>query len=119
MCSYCWVPLALVVRLLTLHSNVNYNKETDTIIAAFPIQAYLFARLISLFAFYGDYLRDETQFWCIMTVVLAVGVGICYFILSWACNTVSFVSQTKILLNGCFAKNILEHSLSVSLRILP
>lgn len=68
------------------------KKQTDTIIAAFPIQAYLFARLISLFAFYGEYLRDETQFWCIMTVVLAVGVGVCYFVLSWACNTISFVS---------------------------
>ncbi|KAF2265269.1 ABC transporter-like protein [Lojkania enalia] len=58
--------------------------------AAFPVQAYLFARLISLFAYYGDYLVDETQFWCLMTVVLAVGVGICYFALGWACNTVSF-----------------------------
>ncbi|PSN67765.1 ABC transporter-like protein [Corynespora cassiicola Philippines] len=59
--------------------------------AAFPVQAYIFARLISLFSFYGDYLRNETQFWCLMTVVLAVGVGVCYFGLSWACNSVSFV----------------------------
>ncbi|KAF2119201.1 ABC transporter-like protein [Lophiotrema nucula] len=58
--------------------------------AAFPIQAYLFAQLISLFAYYGEYLRQETQFWCLMTVALAVGVGICYFALAWACNTVSF-----------------------------
>ena len=65
--------------------------------AAFPVQAYLFARLISLFGFYGDYLHEETQFWCVMTVALAVGVGICYFILGWACNTVSFVSCTDTL----------------------
>ncbi|KAF2186887.1 ABC transporter-like protein [Zopfia rhizophila CBS 207.26] len=66
--------------------------------AAFPVQAYLFARMISLFAYYGDYLRDQTQFWCLMAVALAVGVGICYFILGWACNTVSFpnISQRII-----------------------
>ncbi|KAF2732822.1 ABC transporter-like protein [Polyplosphaeria fusca] len=57
---------------------------------AFPLQAYLFANLISLFAFYGDYLRSETQFWCVMTVVLAAGVGCTYFALGWACNTLSW-----------------------------
>jgi len=61
--------------------------------AAFPLQAYLFANLISLFAFYGEFLREATNFWCLMTVVLAVGVGICHFMLGWACSTVSFVSH--------------------------
>lgn len=60
--------------------------------AAFPIQAYLFAKLISLFSYYGEYLHEQTQFWCLMTVALAGGVGVCYFMLGWACNTVSFVS---------------------------
>ncbi|KAK7182630.1 ABC transporter [Paraphaeosphaeria sporulosa] len=58
--------------------------------AAFPLQAYLIANLISLFAFYGEFLREATNFWCLMTVVLAIGVGICHFVLGWACNTVSF-----------------------------
>lgn len=65
-------------------------------LAAFPLQAYLFANLISLFAFSGYFLREATNFWCLMTVVLAVGVGICYFLLGWACNTVSFVSDTPL-----------------------
>ncbi|KAF2647760.1 ABC transporter-like protein [Lophiostoma macrostomum CBS 122681] len=58
--------------------------------AAFPIQAYLYAELISLFGYYGEYLEHETQFWCLMTVALALGAAICYFVLGWACNTVSF-----------------------------
>ncbi|PVI03056.1 ABC transporter-like protein [Periconia macrospinosa] len=61
--------------------------------AAFPLQAYLFANLISLFAFYGELLRAATNFWCLMTVILAIGVGLCHFVLGWACNTVSFVSH--------------------------
>jgi ABC-type sulfate/molybdate transport systems ATPase subunit len=77
------------------HSHVAQSADsilTWTRIAAFPIQAYLYAELISLFGYYGEYLQHETQFWCLMTVALALGAAICYFILGWACNTVSFVS---------------------------
>ncbi|ORY18177.1 ABC transporter-like protein [Clohesyomyces aquaticus] len=58
--------------------------------AAYPVQSYLFAQLISLFGFYGDYLRNETQFWCLMMVALAGGAFVAYLVLGWACNTVSF-----------------------------
>ncbi|KAF2008796.1 ABC transporter-like protein [Aaosphaeria arxii CBS 175.79] len=59
--------------------------------AAFPVQSYLFAKLVSVFSYYGEYLIDETKFWCLMTVVLACCVGVCYFALGWTCNSVSFV----------------------------
>jgi hypothetical protein len=84
------------------------------IIAAFPVQAYLFARLISLFSYYGEYLHDQTQFWCLMTVALAVGVGLCYFMLGWACNTVSFVSCPR---SPTAAAGGSYHALNDSLRL--
>jgi prepilin signal peptidase PulO-like enzyme (type II secretory pathway) len=52
----------------------------------------LFAKLISLFDFWGQYLQDQTNFWCLMFTVLAAGVGVSYFVLGWSSNTVSFVS---------------------------
>lgn len=61
-------------------------------LVAFPLHAFLFAKLISLFNFGGQYLQDQTNFWCFMFSVLAVGVGISYFILGWSSNVVSFVS---------------------------
>ncbi|OCL14368.1 ABC transporter-like protein [Glonium stellatum] len=58
--------------------------------ASSPLQAYLFAKLISVFDFWGVYLKEQTNFWCLMFVVLAAGIGISYFILGWSSNTVSF-----------------------------
>ncbi|KAF2281083.1 ABC transporter-like protein [Westerdykella ornata] len=83
--------------------------------AAFPVQAYLFARLITLFAYSGDYLRDQTQFWCLMMVALAVGVGVCYFVLGWACNTVSFVSCANHIISAYrieYFQNLLRKPIS-------
>jgi ATP-binding cassette, subfamily B (MDR/TAP), member 1 len=66
---------------------------TDYLItAAFPLQSYLFANLISVFNYWGEYLKNLTNFWCLMFFILAAGVGISYFILGWSSNTVSFVS---------------------------
>jgi ATP-binding cassette, subfamily B (MDR/TAP), member 1 len=56
------------------------------------MHAFLFAKLISLFNFWGQYLQDQTNFWCLMFTALAAGVGVSYFILGWSSNTVSFVS---------------------------
>lgn len=60
--------------------------------AAFPLHAFLFAKLISVFNFWGQLLRDQTSWWCLMFTLLAVGVGFSYFALGWSSNTVSFVS---------------------------
>lgn len=64
-------------------------------LAAFPIQAYLFAQLISVFNFYWWpwFLQYLTNWWCLMFTVLAIGVGVSYFILGWSANTVSYVSD--------------------------
>ncbi|KAH8647454.1 ABC transporter-like protein [Tricladium varicosporioides] len=57
---------------------------------SFPMHAFLFAKLISLFNFWGEYLQSETNWWCLMFAFLALGVGISYFVLGWSSNTVSF-----------------------------
>jgi ATP-binding cassette subfamily B (MDR/TAP) protein 1 len=63
--------------------------------AAFPVQSFLFAKLISLFDLYGDFLQNQTNFWCLMFTILAVAVGVSYFALGWSSNTVSFVSAAS------------------------
>lgn len=70
-----------------------FKVHTDhMLLAAFPLQAFLFAKLISVFAFWGVYLKEQTNWWCLMFTVLAIGVGVSYFALGWSSNTVSFVS---------------------------
>ncbi|PMD36741.1 ABC transporter-like protein [Hyaloscypha variabilis F] len=60
--------------------------------AAFPLQAFLFTELITVFDFLGYwwFMQFWTNWWCLMYTVLAAGVGISYFALGWSANTVSF-----------------------------
>ncbi|KAI5865391.1 P-loop containing nucleoside triphosphate hydrolase protein [Durotheca rogersii] len=55
-----------------------------------PVQAYIFAALISSFALWGDVLISVTNFWCLMFVALAGASGVGYFCLGWASTVVSF-----------------------------
>ncbi|TLS26950.1 hypothetical protein PpBr36_05078 [Pyricularia pennisetigena] len=56
------------------------------------LQAYLFANLVTLFQLWGDFarLRAAANFWCLMFVMLATGVGISYFALAWSATKLSF-----------------------------
>lgn len=77
---------------------MNPNGEeiwTNYGIASAPLQAYLFAALLSLFQLRGEYLRDLTDFWCLMTVMLAVLVGLSYFAMGWSATTLAFVSYLR------------------------
>lgn len=60
--------------------------------ASAPVQAYLFAVLISLFSFLGApaWLHALTNFWCLMFTVLAIAVGLAYFALGWSATTTAF-----------------------------
>ncbi|KAK8045809.1 hypothetical protein PG996_013873 [Apiospora saccharicola] len=62
--------------------------------ASTPVQAYLFATLISSFAFWGDTLVQITNFWCLMFVVVAGAVGIGYFALGFASTRIAFLITT-------------------------
>ncbi|TVY82150.1 ABC transporter BEA3 [Lachnellula suecica] len=55
-----------------------------------PLHAFLFAKLVSLFNLWGQYLLDQTNFWCLMFLFLALGVGISHFTLGWSSNVISF-----------------------------
>ncbi|KAF1952136.1 ABC multidrug transporter-like protein [Byssothecium circinans] len=57
--------------------------------ASHPAQAYLFGRLISSFAYWGESLRTIDNFLCLLLLSVAAGVGTSYFILGWVSNTVS------------------------------
>jgi ATP-binding cassette subfamily B (MDR/TAP) protein 1 len=57
------------------------------------LQAYLFGRLISSFAYWSEALRISTSFLCIILLVVAVGVGLSYFTLGWVSNEVAVVSS--------------------------
>jgi hypothetical protein len=74
---------------LSHDANIDAN---DFILAGFPLQAYLFAKLITVFAYTGKQLEWTTDHWALMFVILAIGIGVSFFILGWASNTVSYVS---------------------------
>lgn len=60
-----------------------------------PVQAYIFANLIASFAFWGELLREITNYWCLMFVVLASAAAVGYFCLGFASTRVAFVSNPK------------------------
>ncbi|KAK7959090.1 ABC multidrug transporter [Apiospora aurea] len=62
--------------------------------ASTPVQAYLFATLISSFAFWGETLVQITNFWCLMFVVVAAAVGVGYFALGFASTRIAFLVTT-------------------------
>ncbi|KAL8314910.1 hypothetical protein RB593_008482 [Gaeumannomyces tritici] len=59
--------------------------------ASAPIQAFLFANTVSIFQLWGNFglLQSLANFWCLMFVVLATGVGLSYFALGWSATTLS------------------------------
>lgn len=65
--------------------------------AAIPIQAWLFGKVIVAFQYQNDMnkLRDEGDFWSLMWVVLAVGVGVSYFSCVFIATTMSTIIRAK------------------------
>jgi ATP-binding cassette subfamily B (MDR/TAP) protein 1 len=74
------------------------------------IQAYLFARLFTDFAYWGEYLRTSANFLCLMLVVVAAGVGLSYFALGWSANTVSV--RTTTIYRKEYFRNIISKRVS-------
>ncbi|KAI2643593.1 ABC transporter-like protein [Xylaria nigripes] len=58
--------------------------------ASSPVQAYIFANIIASFALLGELLREVTNFWCLMFVVLASAAALSYFCLGFASTKVAF-----------------------------
>ncbi|CAI4215908.1 unnamed protein product [Parascedosporium putredinis] len=52
--------------------------------AGTPIQAWLFSKVIGVFLLTGDELRREANFWSLMWLALAGGVGLAYLAAGWS-----------------------------------
>ncbi|KAK0616812.1 P-loop containing nucleoside triphosphate hydrolase protein [Immersiella caudata] len=78
--------------------------------ASQPIQAYLFATLLTLFQFWGEWLPALANFWSLMFVMLAIFVGITYFALGWSSSTIAFHITHHY--RGEYFANILEKSVA-------
>ncbi|KAL1649435.1 hypothetical protein SLS58_001490 [Diplodia intermedia] len=57
--------------------------SATAVAAGTPIQAYLFAKVISIFLLTGPALETAGDFWGLMWLALAAGVGVAYFFLGW------------------------------------
>ena len=86
-------------------------KLLTACIASNPLQAYLFGRLISSFAYWSEALRLSTSFLCIILLVVAVGVGLSYFTLGWVSNEVAVVSVAPLRLRCRFLTNLVYNHL--------
>ncbi|OCL04341.1 P-loop containing nucleoside triphosphate hydrolase protein [Glonium stellatum] len=62
--------------------------------AVYPLQAYIFANIIQVFTYTGSRLVSKGNFWSGMFGILALGVGIAYFVLGWASHIISVAVST-------------------------
>ncbi|PMD39974.1 hypothetical protein L207DRAFT_428418 [Hyaloscypha variabilis F] len=63
--------------------------------AAYPLQAYIFAHLLTVIQLPINELAQGSSHWALMFFILAVGAGVAYFTLGWSSTTVStYVSTT-------------------------
>jgi ATP-binding cassette subfamily B (MDR/TAP) protein 1 len=78
--------------VLDVSPDTSHTKDVlMDMIATSSLQAYLFARLISGFAYWGEQLVVSTSFLCLMLLAVAGGVGLSYFVLGWVTNNVAAV----------------------------
>lgn len=63
--------------------------------ASTPFQAFIFAKLISLFSLWGSSLSALTNYWCVVFVYLGVAASLSHLVLVWSTTSVGFVSLTR------------------------
>jgi ATP-binding cassette subfamily B (MDR/TAP) protein 1 len=69
-----------------------WTKFANSPLAAYSLQAYIFAKLIEVFTYVGKKLTDGGNFWSLMFFVEAICVGIFYLLLGWSSHSTSAVS---------------------------
>lgn len=66
--------------------------------SAYPIQAWLFAKLITVATPPFDNVASTSSHWALMFFILALGAGVAYFVLGSSSNAISVVSKFQFLL---------------------
>lgn len=56
---------------------------------ALPLQSWIFAKLVVVFAETGPQQLSDASHWAVMFTILAIGVGVTYFILGWSSMSLS------------------------------
>ncbi|KAF2399304.1 leptomycin B resistance protein pmd1 [Trichodelitschia bisporula] len=59
--------------------------------ATYPLQAYLFAKVIEVFTMAKSELVRRGNFWALMFAILAVGMGFAFLIMGWSSSLISTV----------------------------
>ncbi|KAK6812373.1 ABC multidrug transporter E [Aspergillus parasiticus] len=83
------------IGLLLYEQRANWPFYLTTIFgavgagAAFPLQSWLFAKLIHVFQLTGRQLADAANFWALMFFILALGVALSYSIVGYSANSLS------------------------------
>ena len=67
------------------------------LIASYPLQAYVFAKILEVFQYRGKQLIDRGNFWSLMFFVLALCVGFLYLVMGWASHSTSVVYSIPLL----------------------
>jgi ATP-binding cassette subfamily B (MDR/TAP) protein 1 len=68
-----------------------------TFVATYPLQAYLFAKAVSVFTLFPmQRLVNRGNFWALMFAAQAFGVAIAFFVMGWASTIISTVSDPAI-----------------------
>jgi hypothetical protein len=63
------------------------------VLAAFPLQSWLFANLIDVFRLTGQKLVDAANFWALMFFILSLGIAACYAVVGYSASRLSVVSH--------------------------
>ncbi|KAJ6007700.1 hypothetical protein N7540_011676 [Penicillium herquei] len=76
--------------------------------AAFPLQSWLFAKLIDAFRLTGKELSHAANFWALWFFILALGIAACYGMIGYAALTLS--NEIAALCRREYFENILRQS---------
>jgi hypothetical protein len=59
--------------------------------AAYPLQSWIFAQLLTVITLPNELLAHASAHWALMFFILGLGAGVAYFTLGWSSTTISTV----------------------------
>jgi hypothetical protein len=70
--------------------------------AAYPLQSWIFAHLLTVITPQNDLLPHASAHWALIFFILGIGAGVAYFTLGWSSTTISTVGPLKTCLPNNF-----------------